>query len=227
VALIADPFGDYEPATLEAAFDRVIPFKQHYVIDTTAVRSESAHHVYYARRALRSLKVSIIPLEDYLDDWSTLYATLVARHAIAEGRRFSRASIARQARVPGLVTFAARKDDAIVGMSLWFVQNAVAYNHLAAMNEEGYALGASYALYARAIDFFLPQVKWIDLGGAAGLTPESDDGLAKFKRGWANGTRPAYFCGRICDREAYESLASFNESQESSFFPSYRSEEAQ
>ena len=34
-----------------------------------------------------------------------------------------------------------------------------------------------------------------------------DDGLSRFKRGWATGTAPAWLCGAVLDRERYADLA--------------------
>jgi hypothetical protein len=49
-----------------------------------------------------------------------------------------------------------------------------------------------------------------------------DGGLTRFKRGWATGTRPVYFCGRIFQRERYEQLARQGGAPVSGYFPAYR-----
>ena len=48
------------------------------------------------------------------------------------------------------------------------------------------------------------------------------NGLAMFKRGWASETRRTYFCGRIFDRAAYETLAKARGLLGVEYFPVYR-----
>ena len=86
----------------------------------------------------------------------------------------------------------------------------------------GYEAGASYALYAAAVEHFAPRVAWLDLGAGAGVSAATE-GLTQFKRGFATGTRPAFFCGRIGDRDAYEALATQAGSDSGElYFPAYR-----
>jgi hypothetical protein len=82
---------------------------------------------------------------------------------------------------------------------------------------------ASYALYWYAISHFRERVRWLDLGGVAGLSEGApEDGLQRFKAGWATGTRPSFLCGRVLQPSVYADLATKRGIAESSYFPAYR-----
>jgi hypothetical protein len=222
VALVADPFGDWTPQLLDAAFpDRRVPFKEHFVVELgpAPLSRVTAHHQRFAARGLRMVGIDeVIDPPSLLDDWVRLYGELVRRHRITGVAAFSRASFARQLAVPGLVAFRATEGGRVVGATLWYVDSGVAYWHLAAYSARGYKLDASYALLATALEHFEGVgLRWLSLGAGAGLGADGSDGLSIFKSGWASGTRTAHFCGRILDRERYDAL-----SGPASFFPAYR-----
>jgi hypothetical protein len=225
LALVADPFGEYDIACLQRCFDKLYPFKVHFVIDLGYPVNDivSAHHRYYARKALRSVVVERChePIR-FTDDWVALYATLIERHNIRGIRAFSRESFAKQLSVPGIVVFRAVHQGVTIGAHLWYIQGQVAYSHLEAVNLTGYKLRAAYALYWSAIKWFSNKVRWLDLGGGVGISTRGMDGLSKFKRGWSNDTRPAYFCGRVFDPEKYEQLGRAVNISETDYFPAYR-----
>ena len=79
-------------------------------------------------------------------------------------------------------------------------------------------------MFWRAIEHFRESgdVDWLQLGAGAGLDPQSDDGLTRFKRGWATGSKTAYLCGRIFDREAYAALVQARGVSATDYFPAYR-----
>jgi hypothetical protein len=122
-----------------------------------------------------------------------------------------------------MAMFKASRAAEIVAMHLWFVQGRTAYYHLGASSSKGYHLRASFALMWSALsEFQRIGVQWAALGGAPDApSPGQEDGLARFKEGWATCARPAYLCGLILNRTAYDSLTARNFS--SSFFPAYRS----
>jgi len=227
VALLADPFGGWTIETLEHCFaDVLVHFKDHFVVELgpDPLRHVDPHHRRNAARAERELAVEEIsdPVA-FLDDWEALYTNLVRRHEIRGAARFSRASFAAQLAVPGLVALRASKEGATVGAALWYQQGDVAYYHLAAYNPQGYEHGASFALFARALELFAARgLAWVSLGAGAGASGNSDDGLSRFKRGWSTGTRPAWFGGRVLQPAAYEELAGAGRQ---SWFPAYRAGE--
>lgn len=226
VTLVTDPFGDYTESGLHAVFDRVVPFKLHFVVDLHQPLEgfSSATHRKFARRAQRQLEIEVCldPMRE-LDTWCGLYGQLVQRHGITGIQAFSRAAFAQQLQVPGMVMFRARHGGETVGMDLWYVQGEVAQGHLAAFSERGYDLRAAYGLKLAIIEYFRDKVRWLNLGGSAGLNPQANDGLTAFKRGWSSGTRMAWLCGRILDPARYAELVHQRGFDPATpYFPAYR-----
>lgn len=227
LAVVTDPFGTYNRADLEQAFhDRVQTFKAHFVVDlhNAPLSSISSHHRRYARKALREVEVELCPDPILLlDDWIALYENLIERHDIEGVQAFSPDTFAKQLRVPGIVALRALHQGETVSMLLWFVQKGVGYYHLGASSDQGYELQASFGLFWTAIEYFANQgLRWLNLGAGAGTEADSNDGLSRFKRGWAQETRTAYFCGRIFDRASYEMLKQARGIETTSYFPAYR-----
>jgi hypothetical protein len=225
VALVADPFGEYLPQDLLASFDRVVAFKEHYVVDFSKALLISKHHKYHSQRAAAEMAVEAgPPSESFASEWSELYRCLVRRRRLTGIKAFSYASFELQMEVPGMVVFRAMRKGEMLGAHLWYQEQNVAYSHLAASTEQGYNLNCSYAIYSAVIEYFRSKVQWIDLGGGAG-TISRQDGLSRFKAGWSNSTRPAYFCGRILNPERYDALTRSIHPNPTSYFPAYRSGE--
>ncbi len=226
LTVVTDPFGEYDENLLRRCFDTVHPFKEHFVadLDLPANTIISKHHRYYARKALEKVRVEECAEPGrFLDEWTGLYAGLAKRHGLTGIKAFSREAFARQLRIPGVVMLRAVSGEETVGMHLWYVSGQVAYSHLAASGERGYELMASYALYRFAVERFAGRVRWMDLGAGAGAGRESG-GLDRFKKGWSTGTRTAYLCGRIFDRETYAKLSEAW-AADTAYFPSYRAGE--
>lgn len=229
VALVVDPFSPLARNELETCFDRVIPFKEHFIVDLDlpSERHVTRHHRYYARKSLNTAKVhAVTDPARHLDEWVGLYANLIARHQLRGIKAFSRESFRRQLEVPGLVMFTAVQEERTIGAQLWYIQGNVAYSHLTAVNDEGYGCRATYGIYWTAIETFKQcfagKVRWLDLGAGAGLGCGQNDGLAEFKRGWSSGTRPAFFCGRIFDPPTYAELSRAVLADPAGYFPAYR-----
>ena len=223
VSLVADPFGRYSPEQMEKCFDLVFPFKLHFVTDLSQPLAKlvSRNHKRHVSKALRQVEVERCePALPFLDEWVALYGFLRERHGVRGLSAFSRQAFARQLAVPGLVMFRARAGAATVGITLWYLDRGVAYYHLGASSPEGYRLHASYALFWHALNFFSSRAQWLDLGGVPGLEDDLASGLRQFKAGWATGTRPAYFCGKILQPEAYHRLCSG--AGAGTYFPAYR-----
>jgi Acetyltransferase (GNAT) domain len=223
VVLVADPFGSHAPALLRRAFpDMCAPYKEHLVVDLANPRP-SEHHRRKIRKARAIVRTEcVVTPHTCADAWSALYAGLITRHDIRGTAAFSPATLAAQLDVPGIELYRADTDDGIAGMLLWYVQGDVGYYHLAAYSSIGYETGASYALFDAAIEAFRGRLRWLNLGAAAGVQTVVDDGLTRFKRGWANGARTAYLCGRILQPDAYAKLVQARGVEPGGFFPLYR-----
>ena len=225
--VVTDPFGDYEKETLSQAFsDLVVPFKEHFIVNLGGDLGGfvHSHHQRNAVKALRQVTVEHVvhPL-DFLDDWIRLYARLIERHGFTGIARFSEESFAQQFAVPGLELFRAVHDGRSVGMTLWYTDGDHGYYHLAAYDETGYELRASFALFWRALEHFTASgLRQVGLGAGAGLDSDSSDGLTRFKQGWSNATRATFLCGRIFDETDYRRLSKVAGTTGVDYFPAYR-----
>jgi hypothetical protein len=226
LVLVADPFGNHTPAELAACFpDLRLAYKEHYVIDLSRPLFEhlSDHHGRNVRKATGQVEVEQCkdPIR-FAGEWIRLYGALIERHQIRGIAAFSKASFEKQMQVPGLTLFRAVARNETVGMMLWYRHNEVGYYHLAAYSELGYELKASFALFAWAIDYFSTRLRFLSLGAGAGIHGLEEDGLTRFKKGWATGTRTVYLCGRIFDRTRYNELVRARGVTDAGYFPLYR-----
>lgn len=225
VTAVTDPLGEYHEETLALAFpDLARPFKEHAIVDLQGDwrAATSAHHRRNVERARGIVAAEHLREPTaHLDEWNLLYRDLVARHGIEGVARFSPQAFARQFALPGAHVFRAAIAGETVGMLVWMAQGQRAYYHLGAYSEAGYRAGASFALFAHALEWFEKAgFETLVLGAGAGADEAPRDGLARFKRGWATGTATAWLCGRICDPEAYARLSQGKLGE--GFFPAYR-----
>ena len=230
LSAVTDPLSQPDADILAPVFPHLLkPFKCHYVVDLddwTASRLD-AHHRRNVRQALDNLSIELVENPAACaDEWVALYQMLIEKHHIGGVAAFSEGSLRQQLAVPGAVAFKATRDGATVGMTIWYVQGEVGYYHLAAYTDSGYTFRASYGLFSRALDDFKQRgLRSVSLGGAAGLVDDPTNGLARFKRGWATGTRTVFLCGRIFNADAYNALASRRPQAGVEYFPSYRAGE--
>ncbi|MBW3607099.1 MAG: GNAT family N-acetyltransferase [Actinobacteria bacterium] len=225
LVLVADPLADVEAPELRRAFPDVVrPFKRHFVCDLEAPNATTTHHRRSVRRAARAVEVeTCAEPRERLDDWVRLYDELVARHGAVGISAFSRGSFRRQLALPGLIALRAERHGETVAMTLWLEDGPKAHYHLAASSASGYEVGANYALVAAALEQLRRRgVRWVNLGGVP-ANASRGDGLAHFKRGWANDERPARLCGRILNRKAYAELG--DRGGAPGWFPRYRANE--
>jgi hypothetical protein len=228
MALVTDPMGNYDESLLRRCFDHVVKFKEHFVADLSQPLDSysSATHRKFARRARRQISIEVCasPL-DYLGVWVELYAHLIRRHNLSGIKAFSSNAFAQQLTVPGMVMFRASEGDETIAMDLWYVQGDTAQGHLAAMNERGYEVQAAYGLKLAVIEYFTGKVRWLNLGGGAGLDAAANDGLTAFKRGWSGHTRTTWFCGRVLQPERYQEILRQRNIKPNGYFPAYRAGE--
>ncbi len=226
LALVPDPFGEYDVGYLQRCFrDVVIPFKEHYVMDLSLPLQDivGRRHRKNARRALRKIEIEVCEEpSEFLETWMALYQCLIERHNISGIRAFSRDAFAEQLCTPGAVVLRASHHGAVVGAQLYMVTGDVVHCHLDAVDQAGYDMGAIYALDYHSIGYFRGKARWLNLGGGAGIHNDGTDGLTLYKRGWTNETRTVHFCGRILNRGRYEEVVNARGLTEGGYFPAYR-----
>lgn len=203
-------------------FDFLRPYKTHFVVDRGGREPLlSKHHCREVKKAKQTCFVREISLNDYLDEWCSLYDNLVAKHDLGSSHRFSRAYFEAISNMSEFITFGAYVGKNLVSAHIWLKHNDVMYSHLAASSQLGYQHGASYCLYWYAI-YHSNECALLDLGGV----PDNshNDGLARFKKGFANTTRTNWLCGRILDSDAYNELclAKGVATKSAQYFPAYR-----
>ncbi len=218
LAWVSDVFFAPDPAQLSILLDRHFAFKTHFIHDRQQPFAYDRHHRYEVNKAHRQCQFREVALADILPAWQTLYAELDTKHQLEGFARFSPAHFQQLAHLPWLRSFGAFHEDELIAAQLWVIDGDYAYYHLSAASSVGYRRSASYGLLDVALQA-LP-VRQLDLGAAAGLNPAPDDGLTRFKRGFANRTAAAYFCGKILHQPTYATLC--NGLAPTSFFPAYR-----
>lgn len=221
VTLVLDDYHRPDLQHLSAHFDLVRPFKTHYVIDRQAgAFAPSSHHRYEIKRALKAVEVRELALSACLPQWEGIYRNLVTRHGLTGVHDFPPAHFEALAAMQGVVCVGAFHDGALVAAHLWIVHGDCVHSHLAASSALGYALNASYAVYDYSIRFFAG-ARVMNLGGGAGSADDPADGLARFKRGFANARAQGYLCGAILNPGVYAHLA--QGIPPGAYFPLYRS----
>jgi len=219
VALVPDPLSGPSIEAFQNSFEYVKPFKNHLIIDKTlGAYAPSSHHRERIRRGLRRCDIHIGRLDTQLDDWISLYATLVSHRAITGMANFSREYFIALSQLPQLMAFSAYVGGILAGMTLWFNYDGLVYNHLTACNDLGYANGAAFALYDAAITHY-NDCDRLNLGGGAGHIDNPDNGLYAFKSGFANNIVKAHICGAILDAATYQTLS---QGKPDTYFPAYR-----
>lgn len=223
---VVDPLSAPPEADLHRIFrDLVRPFKAHYIVDLDHWTGPTRkRHRAMLRAATTHVVTDVTPARpELLDEWSQLYEGLVARHTIRGLRAFSRRSFAALFAVPGVHIARAVAGGETVAMSLWATRGDSGYYHLSASSKRGYELAATYAMVDSGIRYLKGLgLRFLDLGGGAGVTASGVDGLADFKRGWATADRTAWLCGRVLDADACRALAGRSVTE---YFPPYRAEE--
>ncbi|WP_158742533.1 GNAT family N-acetyltransferase [Acidisphaera sp. L21] len=224
VVLVADQTVGLPPADLATHFSLCRAFKTHHVIDRNAgPTGPSKHHRDRIRRGSRHATARLVYLADpgWRAQWQHLYAGLVAKRGITGLQAFPNSCFDALAQLPGqqLLAFAAEASDGtVLAMQLWVRHGDCAYSHLTATSKAGYRVGATYVVYAAAIEH-LAECRVLDLGGGAGHADDPNDSLAAFKRGFANATTFTHLYGAVLDPARYAQLSGGHTSE---FFPAYR-----
>jgi hypothetical protein len=222
VTLVLDDFHRPSLEALRQSFNLVTRFKTHQLQRATLPFAYDKHHRYEVRRASSRVRVRAFDLAQAMPEWCALYDALVARHELQGLHRFPAEHFRALGRLPGVTSIGAWIDDRLVSAHLWVSDGRFVHSHLAASSEAGYAAGAAYAVYDASIRHFAG-AEVVNFGGGAGFADDGDDGLMRFKRGFANDSAPAYLCGAILDAPRYAELArQTGVAPDTLFFPAYR-----
>lgn len=214
-------FNDLENVS---GFDTICPFKTHFIIDLNKSLILPQNHRRNIRKASEEIEVKNVILtpsniEEYSDKFADVYSVLAERHNITGLPNFSRWQLANQLRVKGTILLEALKEGKTCGFLLFYLEENNAYYHLGCYTEEGYKVCASYALMDSAIKFFKQiGINTILLGGSSGSG--SEDGLYRFKQGWANSSKQNYLLFKIINPEIYKELS---KEKSGNYLPLYRS----
>lgn len=220
VALVPDPLTGPAPERLSEAFEVCRPFKTHYLIDREAGPVCFARtHRRMIRKALKDCSFGPVELRETLADWEELYGHTTARHGITGIQKFPSSYFRELAEMPDVIALAAKQREDIIAMILWVRSGEIAYAHLEGSSTAGYKAQAIYGIFAEANAYF-SDCRYLHFGGTAGLDAAAGDGLAYFKRGFANREVTAYFCGARLDPQRYAALT--KDLPLTSFFPAYR-----
>lgn len=217
LVLVNDPFMHPPLEMLQQQFDRVTPFKEHFLCDLRKEHAYSKHHRYEVRYAQKHCETRVITLKDTLDDWYALYSTLIEKHRMTGIHAFPKQYFADITALNPIMV-GAFIEGALVSAHIWFRHDDIAYSHLAASSEAGYKSRAAYAVYDHSIIHLRELgVSVIDLGGGAGN--EASKGLSFLKQGFSNDSIMAHLCAKVLDEKRYAELS---KGKETAFFPAYR-----
>lgn len=220
IVLVLDDHLRPPTEALTAPFATARPFKTHQVYDRAlGPPAYDKHHRYEIRRANTRVEAREIALADHLPAWEALYGDLIARHGLTGLHAFPHAHHAELAALPGIRTFGAFVEGALVSAHIFATHDGHAVSHLAASSPDGYRNGAAYAVNALAIEA-LTDCGTINFGGGAGSGDDPADGLVRFKKGFSNRIAPSWICGAVLDPDAYRALSA--DLGDNGFFPAYR-----
>lgn len=198
VSLVSDPLWGPEQPELKEAFDICRRFKEIYLVDKAAERVRiGKRHRNRIKHARSRAEVRDIELGDHLDRWLELYRRNVANRKIPQP--FTDSYFEQLAEFPELHTNAVLVDGEIATITMWIPYEDTLYFHDAASSAEGHAAAASYVAFAHIVENF-DACRYIFLGGAADFFDDPLDGLARFKRGFANSSHVSYLCSAILTR---------------------------
>jgi hypothetical protein len=224
LSLVPDPLQPFDLDALTQSFPIVRPLGDHFIVALDRPRrAPNSHHRRMLRRAARH------PIEVrreqtpgiFLDAWVGLYEILIAQVGIRGLRRFSTPVFRAMLAAPGTVLFTAWERDQLLGADWYYQDHDRVYAHLSAYTHQGYALSVSYPMMDAAIASFADSASHLDLGGMPTLG-SAGEGLRYFKAGWATGVRPAVFCGKVLDPQAYLRSSGGRPPSAQEFFPHYR-----
>jgi hypothetical protein len=200
VSMASDPMWGPGTPDLQRAFDVCRKFKTIYIVDRDAEKVRiSKRHRNRINQARSGAQLREISLADHLDTWLELYRYNVTNRQIPQP--FSAAYFERLAEFPNLRANAVLARGEIVTITIWIPCQDTLYFHDAASSERGHAASASYVAFADVVEN-TNDCRYLFLGGSAGFYDDPLDGLARFKRGFANRSDLSYLCSTILSQSS-------------------------
>jgi hypothetical protein len=214
VSALTDALADLDEELLRPAFGDLVRVEaQHNVIDLAAFWPSREHR----RATRRALQLVDVEVEDApagsLPGWRALGGGPLPGAELG----LSDQALERQLALPGCVGFTVHAAEGPVAAAIVYVSGENAYLHALAPSQADPAPAheARYALVQAMVEDMRGRgLQLLDLG------PAAED--ADFLAGWTGLTRPAYRCGRIVDRVAYDELVAAAGTSGSAIFPAYR-----
>jgi hypothetical protein len=192
ISLITDPLWSPDVTLLQEAFESCRPFKENYFIDRVLgpvhIRKRHRNMVNNAKKLVQ---ISPVRLADFLGCWWDLYNEHRKTRVVVCPSPLEHFEVL--AHLPELEVFAAYCEKEIVGMTIWLRFNKILYYLDGVSSEKGLAISAPYAAFAHVIECF-SDCRYISFGGSADFRSLRSDGLAMFKRGFANTSARDYLC---------------------------------
>lgn len=194
------------------------PYKTHYLYRPQLGEIVYAEHHRRALKKAASVEVKMLPLAEVLPAWCGLYDYLIEQLELTGLHAFPHAHHAQLATLEGVVAACGFVEGELASCHVWVEHGGYVHSHLVASSARGYDARAGFAVNHASLQHFAG-ITLINFGGGVGLAENPDDGLARFKRGFANDTAQSYLCGFILDEARYQRLS---EGKAAEFFPAYR-----
>lgn len=192
VSLVTDPMCSPSQSLMEAAFGSCRPFNENYLIDRELGRMRlHKRHRKMIGGAKKLCSVDRGALRPLLERWWTLQQS--SREIRTPVDSIPAKYFQMLAGLEGVEVIAAHYENEIVTMTIWLRFKDVLYYIDGASNQTGLAISAPYANFAYVIDQYV-DCRYVFLGGAADFRGPRSDGLARFKRGFANASVRDYLC---------------------------------
>lgn len=218
VMLILSPFCNLKNIEF---FDSYLKFKDHFIVDLCKNNKIPNNHIRNIKTGMKNIISIWVRPDEFVDEWYSLYNNLIKRHNIKGMIAFSKDCFKKQLLVSGAKIISAQINDRFVGAIIWYTFKDLVFYHLGAQSEEGYENKSSFVLFNESINYFKGLgFKYVCLGSGSGLE-KKEDGLTRFKRGWANCTTPVYMCTKILDTKVYADLTKCMD-KSIQYFPLYR-----
>lgn len=218
---VLDPLHGAAPVDPRFVMDR--SFKTHHLtVPSDPAPTPTPHHLREVRRASRSVTVIEEPghLAD-VDEWMRLWTPHVEHHGLTGMAAGSRATFVEQLRIPGTVMMWGAVEGRRVAAQIVLSARSALFAHLAVSDPIGRRARAMYAIDAALHAWGSASGRIVHWGGTAG-TEDAEDGLAAYKRGWANATCAARLVGAVLDERAYRTLGGTTSPAPADWFPVYR-----